>query len=76
MRRLESLAASMPGVQTAHAFRAGKEVRVIVESASVSDEETVQLCKDLASRIDKEVDHSGRIKVSVLRETRSVDYAL
>ena len=76
MRRLEKLASSMPGVRVAHAFRAGKEIRVLVESETVSDEDTVRLCKDLASRIEKQVEHTGQVRVSVLRETRSIDFAL
>ncbi|MFQ5718471.1 MAG: ribonuclease Y [Acidobacteriota bacterium] len=76
MRRLEKVARAMDGVQTVHAFRAGKEIRVLVKSEKVSDEDAVEICKTVAGRIEKEVDHTGQVRVSVLRETRRTDFAL
>jgi ribonuclease Y len=76
LRRLEGLAASYPGVRTAHVFRAGKELRVLVESEKLSDQETVALSREIADRLRREVDLPGEVRVSVLRETRAIDFAL
>lgn len=76
LRRLEEIARSFAGVKEAYALRAGKEVRVIVEADKVGDKEAVWLSKDIAGRIEKEIAYPGQLKVSVIRETRSVDYAM
>ena len=76
LRRLETLASSYPGVRTAYAFRAGKELRILVDSDKISDREAVALSREIATRVKREMDLSGDVKVSVLRETRAVDYAL
>jgi ribonuclease Y len=76
LRRLETLATSYPGVRTAYAFRAGKELRILVDSEKVTDREAVALSREIANRVKREMDLSGDVKVSVLRETRAVDYAL
>ncbi|HKY33580.1 MAG TPA: ribonuclease Y [Candidatus Polarisedimenticolia bacterium] len=74
--RLEAIALSFPGVREAYAVRAGKEVRVIVSADQVSDKEAVWLSKDIAARIEKEVDYPGQLRISVIRETRSVGFAM
>ena len=74
--RLEEIARSFKGVREAYAVRAGKEVRVIVSADDVSDKETLWLSKDIAGRIEKEIDYPGQLRVSVIRETRSVDFAM
>ena len=56
-------------------LQAGREIRIMVESEHVSDEETVWLSKDIARRIENELEYPGQIKVTVIRETRAVDYA-
>lgn len=76
LKSLEKIALSFPGVREAHAVRAGKEVRVIVAADQVTDKETVWLSKDIAARIEKEVDYPGQLRVSVIRETRSVGFAM
>jgi ribonuclease Y len=76
MKDLERIALSFPGVREACAVRAGKEVRVIVSADQVSDKEAVWLSKDIAARIEKEVDYPGQVRVSVIRETRSVGFAM
>jgi len=76
MHRLEEIAISFPGVHHAYAIKGGKELRVIVESTELTDEDAVMLSRDLARRIEGEATHNGEIKVSVIRETRAVDYAL
>ena len=59
----------------AFALQAGREIRIVVESDQVSDEETVWLSKDIAKRIENELEYPGQIKVTVIRETRAVEYA-
>jgi len=73
---LEAIATSFPGVKEAHAVRAGKEIRVIVAADHVSDKEAIWLSRDIAARIEKEVDYPGQVRVSVIRETRSVGFAM
>ncbi|HZN03150.1 MAG TPA: ribonuclease Y [Candidatus Polarisedimenticolia bacterium] len=75
LRRLEEIGASFSGVSRVFAMRAGKEVRVIVEPASVGDTEVAWLSKDITRRIAQEVQFPGSVRVSVIRETRAVDYA-
>ena len=75
LEKLEGIADSFQGVAKAFALQAGREIRIMVESEHVSDEETVWLSKDIARRIENEVEYPGQIKVTVIRETRAVDYA-
>jgi ribonucrease Y len=72
---LEKLAESFAGVQKAYAILAGREVRVIVENSQVSDEQAMMLAKDIAKRIENEATYPGQVRVAVIRETRSTDYA-
>jgi ribonuclease Y len=77
MRRLEAIARSFPGVRQAYAVKAGKELSVLVDAAGVSDQETYALSKKIARALEKELSSfQGKIKVSVLRETRAVHYAV
>jgi ribonuclease Y len=75
LEKLEGIADSFQGVSKAFALQAGREIRIMVESEHVSDEETVWLSKDIARRIENELEYPGQIKVTVIRETRAVDYA-
>jgi ribonuclease Y len=75
LRHLEEIAASFSGVGRVFAMRAGKEVRVIVEPVASSDADVVWLSKDISKRIAREVQFPGTVRVSVIRETRAVDYA-
>ena len=75
LERLEGIADSFKGVSKAFALQAGREIRILVESEKVSDEEAVWLSKDIARRIESELEYPGQIKVTVIRETRSVEYA-
>lgn len=72
---IEKIAKSFDGVQRSYAISAGREVRVLVENSSVSDEQTVVLSRDIAKKIEEEMSYPGSIKVSVIRETRSVGIA-
>jgi ribonuclease Y len=75
LEKLESIADSFEGVSKAFALQAGREIRIVVESDRVSDEETIWLSKDIAKRIENELQYPGQIKVTVIRETRAVEYA-
>ena len=75
LEKLEHIADSFDGVSKAFALQAGREIRIMVESDSVSDEEAVWLSKDIAKRVEMELDYPGQIKVTVIRETRAIDYA-
>jgi ribonuclease Y len=75
LEKLEGIADSFKGVSKSFALQAGREIRIMVESENVSDEEAVWLSKDIARRIESELEYPGQIKVTVIRETRAVDYA-
>ena len=75
LERLEGIAESFKGVARSFALQAGREIRIMVESDRVSDEQAVWLSRDIARRIEGELDYPGQIKVTVIRETRAVDYA-
>ena len=75
LEKLEEIANSFKGVQKSYAVQAGREIRIIVKPEEVNDETTVLLANDIARRIENELEYPGQIKVNVIRETRSVDYA-
>ncbi len=72
---LEKIAYSFPGVGKAYAIQAGREVRVIVENEEISDADSAMLSRDIARKIENELSYPGQIKVTVIRETRAVEYA-
>jgi len=75
IEKLEDLANSMDGVESCYALQAGREIRVIARSQKVNDAQVDLLAADLAARIQNEMDYPGKIKVTVIRELRAVDYA-
>ena len=75
LNNLESLALSYPGVIKTYAIQAGRELRVIVGADKVSDNEACQLSLDLSKKIQEEMTYPGQIKITVIRETRAVNYA-
>ncbi len=75
LEKLEEIANSFEGVETSYAIQAGREVRIIVKPEKISDADTVIIAKDIAKRIESEMEYPGQIKVNVIRETRTVDYA-
>jgi len=72
---LENIAHSFKGVKNAYAIQAGRELRVIVESGIITDEDATLLSRDVAKKIEESLTFPGQIKVTVIRETRSVEYA-
>ena len=72
---LERIAGSFAGIEKSYAIQAGREIRIMVESGKVTDEEAVVLSRDIAKRIEGELSYPGQIKVTVIRETRAVEYA-
>jgi len=75
LKELESLALSYPGVTKTYAIQAGRELRVIVGSEKVSDSDTVKISNEIAQRIQDEMTYPGQVKITVIRETRAVNYA-
>jgi ribonuclease Y len=75
LEKLEGIADSFKGVSKSFALQAGREIRIMVESEKISDEEAVWLSKDIARRIESELEYPGQIKVTVIRETRAVEFA-
>ena len=72
---LEKIATSFEGVTKSYAIQAGREIRIMVEGKIVGDDQSFVLCRDIAKRIEKELTYPGQIKVTVIRETRAVEYA-
>ena len=75
LEQLETITQSYPGVDKAYAIQAGREVRVMVKPEQVSEDQMVIMARDLAKRIEAEMEYPGQIKVHVLRETKVVEYA-
>ncbi|MCA1685111.1 MAG: HD domain-containing protein, partial [Planctomycetia bacterium] len=72
---LEALACGFPGVEQAYAIQAGREIRVIADSHRLGDEDAAKLCRDIAKAVQEQLTYPGEVKVTVLRETRSVEFA-
>ncbi len=75
LKELEALALSYPGVSKTYAIQAGRELRVIVGSEKVSDKDAESLSYDIAKKIQDEMTYPGQVKITVIRETRAVNYA-
>ena len=75
LQELESVANSFPGVEKSFAIQAGREVRVVVKPEQLDDLETARLSRDIAQKIQDTLQYPGQIKVTVIRETRAVEYA-
>jgi ribonuclease Y len=75
LKQLEEIAGSFKGVQKTFAIQAGREIRIIVDSEKISDEESIWLSRDIARRLEAELTYPGQIKVTVIRETRAVEFA-
>jgi ribonuclease Y len=75
LEKLEEIAGSFEGVEKSYAIQAGREIRIMVEPDKLKDEECSKLARDVTKKIESELEYPGQIKVTVLRETRAVEYA-
>ncbi len=75
LEELEALACGFPGVEQAYAIQAGREIRVIADSHRLDDASAAKLCRDIARAVQEQLTYPGEVKVTVLRETRSVEFA-
>jgi ribonuclease Y len=75
LQQLEEITGSHPGVEKSFAIQAGREVRVMVKPDQISEDEMVILARDLAKKIEEEMEYPGQIKVHLIRETKAVEYA-
>lgn len=75
LEKLESIAESFDGVEKCYAIQAGREVRIMVRPDIIDDAESVRIAREISKKIESELDYPGQIKVTVIRETRAVEYA-
>jgi ribonuclease Y len=75
LKDLEEVAARRHGVEKVYAMQAGREIRVIVEPETIGDDAAAALARSIAREIEQELEYPGQIKVTVIRESRAVDYA-
>ncbi|GIP36890.1 ribonuclease Y [Paenibacillus sp. J31TS4] len=75
LEKLEEISESFEGVEKSYAIQAGREIRVMVQPEKVDDTEAFRLARDITKKIENELDYPGHIKVTVIRETRAVEYA-
>ena len=75
LQKLEELTGSYPGVEKAYAIQAGREVRIMVKPEEVTEDNMIILARDVAKKIEAELEYPGQIKVNVIRETKAVEYA-
>ena len=69
------MANAFPGVDKSYALQAGREIRIFVQPSTVTDDEAVQLARNISKKIEQELQYPGQIKVIVVREMRAVEYA-
>jgi len=75
LEKLEEIADSFDGVEKAYAIQAGREIRIMVKPEKIDDFTAVRIARDITKKIEKELEYPGQIKVTVIRETRAVEYA-
>ena len=75
LEKLEELTGSYPGVEKAYAIQAGREVRIMVKPEEVTEDNMILLAREIAKKIESELEYPGQIKVNVIRETKAVEYA-
>ena len=75
LEQLEEIADSFEGVEKSFAIQAGREVRLIVKPDKVTDSEMIIMARDVAKKVESEMEYPGQIKVNVIRETRAIEYA-
>ena len=75
LEELERISNSFRGVEKSYAVQAGRELRIIVQSSQISDDEAASMARAVAKKVENEMAYPGQIKVTVIRETRAVEYA-
>jgi ribonucrease Y len=75
LRDLEEIASRHQGVERVFAMRAGREIRVVVDPGEVDDDRAALIAHEIAATVEKEMDYPGRVKITVIRESRSTSYA-
>ena len=75
LEELEALASGFPGVEHAYAIQAGREVRVLANASQLNDSDSIRVCREIAKAIEQQLNYPGEIKVTVVRETRAVEFA-
>ena len=75
LEKLEEVTSSFPGVEKSFAIQAGREVRIMVKPDQVSEDQMVLLARDIAKKIEDEMEYPGQIKVNLIRETKAIEYA-
>jgi ribonuclease Y len=75
LEALESIANGFPGVEKSYAIQAGREIRIMVKPEAIDDLGAVRLARDIVKKIEESLNYPGQIRVTVIRETRAVDYA-
>ena len=75
LEKLEEISESFTGVEKSFAVQAGREIRIMVKPDEIDDVTSVHIARDIRKRIESELDYPGHIKVTVIRETRAVEYA-
>ena len=75
LEKLEEIATSFKGVESAYAIQAGREIRVIVDANQIDDESAMKIARDIAKKVEQEMTYPGEIQVTLLREVRCIEYA-
>ena len=75
LEKLEEIATSFEGVEKSFAIQAGREIRIMVNPEQISDEKMVIVARDIAKKIEDELEYPGQIKVNIVRENRVIDFA-
>ena len=75
LKDLEAVASSFKGVEKSYALQAGREIRIFVTPSEVTDLEAQKMAREIAIRIEKELKYPGEIKVAVIRESRTIEFA-
>ena len=75
LEKLEEISNSFDGVEKSYAIQAGREIRIMVKPEAVSDDQMVLVARDIAKKIEEELEYPGQIKVNVVRESRTIDFA-
>jgi ribonuclease Y len=75
LKKLEEISCSFPGVDRAFAIQAGREIRIMVKPEQVNDDQMIVVARDIANKIEQELEYPGQIKVNVIRESRHIEVA-